>query len=177
MSTWGNLHDYPEQTLQSYGDADKTSQHILETIQSLFAQAGVTLPQRQYVAAGTEGSVAYDTEQMTVTCTSIYLGLPGEPQFQPTGCMLNMSGDFVVELVRCYPVPKETKRNPDKVVIPSVATMNAAASVAKIDAQILLEAAFNVQSTQGVIAQVNFGAPSGAMQAVTLTMSCSLTRN
>lgn len=169
--------EYLSSTVQAYGDLDKTLKHIHETIRALFSSAGVTLPVRQYVTTGGDGTVAYDCEQLTVTVGQIYLGTPGEPSYQPTGCMLNMSGDFIIELVRCSPIPKESKRNPDKINLPTPAEMQQAALMFSIDAQLLLEAAYAVQSTQGVIASVEFAGANGAMQAVILRLSCSLSRD
>lgn len=169
--------EYLSSTITEYGDLNRTLEHIRDTITAFFASAGVTLPSRRYVNTGADGSVAYDCEQLTVTASQIYLGVPGEPSFQPTGCMLNMSGDFIIELVRCAPIPKETKRNPDKIDLPSVEKMQQAALSRSVDAQILLEAAYALQSTQGVIASVDFAGAEGAMQAVILRVSCSLSRN
>lgn len=163
-----------DSTVQNYGDLDRKMKEIRSTIVSLFASAGVTLPVRQYTTTGGDATVPYDCEQLTVTVGQIYLGMPGEPSFQPTGCMLNMSGDFIVELVRCAPIAAPSKRNPDKIVAPTVEEMQAATLIRAIDAQILLEAAYAVPSTQGVVASIEFAGANGAMQAVIMRLSCSI---
>jgi hypothetical protein len=166
--------EYLESTIQNYGDLDRKMKEIRSTIVSFFAAAGVTLPVRQYTTTGGDATVAYDCEQLTVTVAQIYLGTPGEPSYQPTGCMLNMSGDFIIELVRCAPIAAPSKRNPDKIAIPTVEEMQAATLIRAIDAQILLEAAHAVPSTQGVVASIEFAGADGAMQAIIMRLACSL---
>lgn len=174
MTSWNGVEDYPAQTLSDYGWLDATSHRVLDTVVAMFGQAGVSLPERQYVAAGPANSVVHDCEQLTVTTEQIYFGTPGEPAFQPGQCELSMSGDFVVELVRCIPTGQPSGRNPNNVKPPSTKSLIEATKVQAIDAQILLEASYAVNSMQGVVAQVTFGTPQGGFQSVILSMSCSL---
>lgn len=166
------------ETLAEYGYVYSTMEHILSTVEQLYLQAGVDLPARRYVAVGDVGSTVYDCEQVTVNFVQGYLGTPGQPAQQPSGCELAMSGDFVVQVVRCVPEMKTVGSGPRaKFVAPSAASISASSLVQAVDAQLLLEASWSMVSLQGTIATVGAGGASGQYQPIILNLSLSLIRD
>lgn len=80
---------------------------ILAAISDAFAMANpaVSLPDRQYV---TTGGVAWDIgtgcdEQLVVTITRIFGGLPGVEQGFGSRCDVPNTAEFHAQLVRCVP--------------------------------------------------------------------------
>ena len=161
-----------QDTLEDFGDVQKTLQHIIDVIEARYASAGVPLPSRAYTAVGDVGSsIALDCEQFTVNFVQAYLGLPGQPDLQPKGCLRVMSGDFVVQVTRCIPTPTTTSRG---VKPPAVEKIEASTVVQAVDAQILLESAYELSSLEGVSATVAASGVSGEYQSMMLNVSVSL---
>lgn len=165
--------NYSTETRGEYGHAYATLNRILETVETYFEQAGVPLPTRRFVAVGDVASNVWDCEQLSVNLVNMYLGTPGTPSVQPRGCELAMSGDFVVQLVRCVPTPKVAAAGRTVKSIP-VADLLSIAEVEAIDCQLLLEASWGVSSAQGVVSSIAPTGVEGSYQAVAMTMSVSL---
>ena len=164
----------PPDAITAYGDVHRTLEHILETVVAEFGTAEVDLPPRQYIAVGDVGSsTAWDCEQVTVNFVSSYFGTPGQQETQASNCQMMMSGDFVVQLVRCVPGPTKTRTS---VSPPTAAAIEASTLVQAIDSQILLEAAYAVQSVQGRTALVAPSGVEGGFQGINLNLSVSLFR-
>jgi hypothetical protein len=148
----------------------------MTSIEDAYEAAGVELPMRRFTAVGNVASAAVkDCEQVTVNFVQGYLGLPGQPDLEPKGCLVMMSGDFVIQVVRCVPTVGPGSRR-DAPKPPTVAQIEESTLVQAIDAQILLETAYGMSSIQGISATIT---PSGVetnLQAIELNLSISLTR-
>lgn len=166
----------PEAARAEYGDAFDTLKYIQETVETIYAQAEVDLPDRRFVAAGdVASSIANDCEQVTVNLAQIYLGAPGEPAAVPPHCNLVMFGDFVVQVTRCVPGPTTTRAGAS-VRPPKVSAIEEQTLVQAVDMQLLLEAAYSMTNIQGVVASVTLSGVQGNMQSVILSLSISLSR-
>jgi hypothetical protein len=165
----------PDEAVAEYGDALGTLQHILETVETTYQQAGVALPERRFYTVGDVASLAVACEQVTVNLVQVYLGTPGQPDTQPAGCQLAMSGDFVVQVTRCVPAPRAAAAGTKVKQIP-VDSILEAARVQAIDAQILLEAGYSMRSLQGRSATVSAGGAEGMFQSMVMNLSLSLFR-
>lgn len=80
-----------------------TAQTLLEVVAAGLATAGLSVPTRQYVTAG---SVAYDCEQLVVSLERLYPGIPfaDDPANPVLRCVLLRAASLTVHLVRCIPV-------------------------------------------------------------------------
>lgn len=167
--------EIPSDNYEEYGDIHKTLQHILDTIVGMYNAAGLDLPTRQFTAVGdVASSVANDCEQVTVNFIQAYLGLPGQPDLQPRGCPLMMSGDFVAQVTRCVPGGGTTPRGIPKT--PTTAEIEASTLTQSVDAQLLLQSAFSMSSAQGRSATVTPSGSDGKFQSIMLNLSISLFR-
>jgi hypothetical protein len=167
--------EIPSENYDEYGDIHKTLQHILDTIVANYTLAGIDLPERRFTAIGDVASVANDCEQVTVNFIQAYLGQPGQPDVLPFGCPSTMSGDFVAQVVRCVPGAGATGRGIPKP--PSVEAIEASTLVQAVDAQILLQSAFDLSSIRGKSATVTPSGSDGKFQSVMLNLSISLFRS
>ena len=150
--------EIPSENYDEYGDIHRTLQHIMDTIVANYTSAGIDLPERRFTAIGdVASSVADDCEQVTVNFVQAYLGQPGQPDVIPFGCPSAMSGDFVAQVTRCVPGASATGRGIPKP--PTVEAIEASTLVQAVDAQILLQSAFDLSSIQGKSATV---VPSGS---------------
>lgn len=167
--------EIPSENYEEYGDIHKTLQHIMDTIVANYTSAGIDLPARQFTAVGDVSSVANDCEQVTVNFIQAYLGQPGQPDVLPFGCPAAMSGDFVAQVTRCVPGASSTGRGIPKA--PSVEAIEASTLAQAVDAQILLQSAFDLSSIQGKSATVVPSGSDGKFQSVMLNLSLSLFRS
>lgn len=169
--------DYPDETVAEYGYGYTTLKRLQESIESYFTQAGVSLPERRFVAMGDVASQSWDScEQLTINLTRIYLGTPGEGEATPqaSNCELALAGNFVVQLVRCVPTAKVIGRTGKHLGNVEVEDIEASALVQAIDAQLLLEAVRATPSVQRVRATVSPSGVQSNMQAVVAEVSISL---
>lgn len=85
------------------------SQSILGAVQEHFADAAVTLPERQYIAPGDPLQIAWDCEQLVVAIQGVGWGqAPSDSTQSPKiGGHISATGVrhaiFVVSLIRCTP--------------------------------------------------------------------------
>lgn len=168
--------EIPEETRAEYGDIHGTLRYILESIEDRYAEAGVMLPERRFTTVGNIASAAVkDCEQVTVNFVQGYLGFPGQPDLEPKGCLIMMSGDFVIQVVRCVPTITPTGRGTG-MKVPTVEQIEAATVVQSVDAQLLLETAYSLSSAQGISATVTPSGVEANVQAIELNLSISLHR-
>mgnify|MGYP001592307354 CR=1 FL=1 len=164
-------------TRQEYGDIYGTMQHISDVIETLYMQAGVELPDRQFTAVGdVASSLAWDCEQVTINFVNAYYGNPGQPITVATNCPPMMSADFVVQVTRCVPNPTVARAG-TKVKAPAVAAIEGSTLIQAVDSQILLQASSAMSSAQPMLASVAPSGVEGGFQAVALNLSISLFRN
>lgn len=157
--------------MQSVGD---TFDLILNTIESIFEQANVALPERRYYYVGDQGGTAHDCEQLTISLAQIQNGSPGVQDGLPTRCDEPKTGIFYVELVRCVAdKPKSGGRG--KIITPSPTELSMHAKVQGVDMYLLMEAALTAGDTfLGAIASVAAGPVSGDYQAIVLELMIGL---
>ena len=77
--------------------------HILNTVVATYADHGVDLPVRRYLAVGGQGDTVHDCEQLTVSFEQGYSGLPGNQAQEPVKCNGPRTGVYIVEVVRALP--------------------------------------------------------------------------
>jgi len=166
--------DYSDETLAEYGYAYNTLRRLQSSVETVFAQAGVPLPERRFVAVGDVGTQSWDCEQLSFNLIKVYFGTPGAGDTQATsGCALALAGDFVIQLVRCVPGAKAT-RSGTRMLPPEVEAIEAATLVQAVDAQVLLEAVLATESVQFVKATATPTGAEGGMQAINVELSISL---
>lgn len=160
---------------------------ILNTVVATYADHGVELPTRRYLAVGGAGSTVHDCEQVTVSFEQGYSGLPGNQAMEPAKCGGPRSAVFVIEVVRALPLPNTTAANPTTPVqsrygteVSGVAILpeDVQSDVARkqmVDAMLLLDAGLRAGETTvvGSLADVSAGQPQGGFQATTLALTVS----
>lgn len=99
------------------------AQSILDTLVVAFDDAGVLLPDRQYVHVG---EVAYDCEQLVVTFTDMNKGLAAAPETTVVRWAHPTIAGYEIHLVRCVP-------GIDEDGVPTVSELEAAALQTGID--------------------------------------------
>lgn len=167
----------------------ETARYILQTITAVYAEHGVDLPERRYLAVGGPGMTVHDTEQVTVSFEQGYSGIPGSQAQTPVKCDAPRTGVFVIEVVRCLPLPNTPVSNPKspqpsrysqevtdvQLLPPEVQTAHAEKQM--VDAMLLLDAGLRVGefTTFGSVADVSAGQPQGGFQAMTLMLTSSAT--
>jgi hypothetical protein len=155
------------QDMQSVGD---TFDLILETIESIFEQANVPLPERRYLYVGDQGQTAHDCEQLTISLAQLQNGPPGAQDGLPTRCDQPKTGIFYVELVRCVAdKPKTGGRG--RVNTPTPADLSMHAKAQAIDMYLLMEAGLLAgQQFLNAITSVIAGPVGGDYQAMVLEL-------
>jgi hypothetical protein len=165
----------------------ETAEHILATIETVFAEHEVALPERRYLSVGGQGTTVHDGPQVTVTFEQGYSGRPGNQAQEPVRCDGPRTGVFVVEVVRPIPVANTPEATPATQipsrygqVVSGVDTIepDKLTDVAKTqmkDAMILLDAGMRAADTgiQGGICDVSAGQPQGGLQAMILVITTS----
>lgn len=161
--------------------------HILNTVVATFADHGVDLPERRYLAVGGQGDTVHDCEQLTVSFEQGYSGTPGNQAQEPVKCASIRSAVFIVEVVRALPLPNTTAANP-ATTVPSrygieksqvaVLPPEVQTSIARkqmVDAMLLMDAGLRAGETTmtGSLADVTAGSPQGGYQAISLVITAS----
>lgn len=176
------------------------SEHLLETINRVYQEAGVAIPELQYYVIGGQGQTVHDCEQVTVSWDQAYSGLPEAEASIPAVCDSPHTARFVIEVVRevktvrPYIDPNTgqtiapTKNRPaaygrngvsssglsEK---PDAELMKLEARQQMQDAVLLLHAgllAGEATLTRNSIVDVSAGAPSGNYQAVIMNYTSAL---
>lgn len=160
---------------------------ILNTVVTTYADHGVDLPTRRYLAVGGQGETVHDCEQVTVSFEQGYSGLPGNQAQEPVKCASPRSGVFIVEVVRALPSPNTDAANPATLVpsrfgqevtgvqILPAEVQSAMARKQMVDAMLLLDAGLRAGETLqlGALADVSAGSPQGLYQAMTLVLTAT----
>lgn len=160
---------------------------ILNTVVATYADHGVDLPERRYLAVGGQGDTVHDCEQLTVSFEQGYSGLPGNQAQEPVKCAGPRSGVYIVEVVRALPSPNTDAANPATMVpsrygqevtgvqILPAEVQSDMARKQMIDAMLLLDAGLRAGETLnlGALADVSAGSPQGLFQAMTLVVTAS----
>lgn len=123
-------------------DVAAVAEAILDKVVAHFAAAGVDLPERQVIAPGSPGEIAWDCEMLAVNLVSIGNGAsPGGAGSGPSrlGAPLSTAGlrhaVFAVQLVRCEPSPTQGGKKP-----PTAAALRTAALRMMTDGGLLSQA-------------------------------------
>lgn len=143
------------------------AQLILDKLIEVYAESGIDLPTRQFLAVGAQGQTVHSSAQVTVSWAQAYSGLPQHQSQFPVKRTAPWSAVFVVEVVRDLPgmTPRGTE--------PSDATVTATAVSQMQDAQLMIEAgrrAFEDSWEGSGIADISASMPSGLLQAVTMNV-------
>lgn len=143
---------------------------VLARINTVFADAGVALPARQYMSAGGQGETVHDSEQVTVSFDQMYTGSPGEQSQVPAHVDGQRTAAFVIEIVRAVPVARITRAAE---IPPTPEEMNTNTQLRVTDAWLLMDAglaAGQELNYTGSLVDITAGAPQGGMQATTMTL-------
>jgi hypothetical protein len=169
----------------------QTADLLLNTIVSTYADHGVALPERRYLAVGGIGDTVHDCEQVTVSFEQAYSGTPGNQAMEPAKCDSPRSGVFIVEVVRYIPTVNTVDTAPDTltpsrygIVKSGVALLpdDKQSDIARAqmrDAMLLLDAGMRAADNQmaGATVDVAAGSPQGAYQAMIMTVTASAVTN
>lgn len=161
--------------------------HILNTVIATYADHGIDLPERRYLAVGGQGDTVHDCEQLTVSFEQGYSGLPGNQAQEPVKCAAPRTAVFIVEVVRALPLPNTAAANPAvpyptrygaEVTGVQVLPAEVQSTVARrqmVDAMLLMDAGLRAGETTmtGSLADVTAGSPQGGFQAMSLVITCS----
>jgi hypothetical protein len=153
--------------MQDPNEIVNLAEMILSTVQSVYAEYGVTLPARQYLNAGARATTVHDGEQVTVSLDMAYSGLPGNQAQTPVRIDDPRTATFFIEVVRSLPTPGNSGRPPT----PDTLTLKAKEQM--VDAAVLLEAGLRAATntfTKTGIVDVSAGLPQGGLQAMVLNL-------
>lgn len=114
---------------------------ILAYVKSVFEEAEVALPERQY---RTSGGIAFDGEQCVVMFDGITAGAPGRVANGPQDCVIERFATYLVGVVRCVPV-SDDQGDP-----PTMEALDASAVELLTDAWVLQRAAEGLP-TAGIV--------------------------
>lgn len=163
------------------------AEHLLNTIVNVYTENATSLPERRYLTVGSQGETVHDCEQVTVSFEQGYSGMPGNQAQEPAKCDEPRSGVYIVEVVRCLPLPN-TAASASETAIParygqtttgvsllSPEDQTTMAKVQMVDAMLLLEAGLRAGETNftGSLVDVSAGSPQGGYQAMIMTLTCS----
>lgn len=159
---------------------------ILNTVVATYADQGVALPERRYLAVGGQGDTVHDCEQVTVSFEQGYSGLPGNQAQEPATANDPRTAVFIVEVVRQLPLPNTTSANPATTVQSRYASdmrvqvlpVDVQSDIARkqmVDAMLLLDAGLRAgqTTTTGALVDISAGSPQGGYQAITAVITCS----
>lgn len=140
---------------------------ILTSIEQIYLEEGIDLPDRRYISLGGRGSVAYDCTQLTVSWEQTYSGLPGNPIQVLSNCTSPRSGVFVVELVRPIPVSQRADTPPESEL------MNESADQLMQDAALLYQGgmlACEASEFGKGLVDISADPPAGTLQALIMNV-------
>lgn len=157
-----------------YDSADElfqTAELVFEHILNVFQQYSTPLPDRQFITMGTAEDTVHDCEQVSLSISQVYSGLPGAQMNEPKPCFDNYTAVMVVSIVRCIPTPSGRATT-----APAADAITRTAFTQSRDAMLLLQGASDALEAQqflmgGGVADVMVGKPTGNMQAVTLNLA------
>lgn len=150
------------------------AQHILDTINGTFAEAGVTLPAVQMIVLGGQGTNAQLCEQLSVSAEQMYSGIPGNQAQDPVRCDAPKTVSYGVELVRCAPTGTVRGRSTPLPAAEDAAQQSTVALERMLDMDLLMTAGMNACAGtwfETGIVEVSAGPPSGGFQALVMSIS------
>jgi len=164
---------------------------LMDTIVSTYADHGVPLPTKRYLAVGGIGETAHNCEQVTVSFEQGYSGLPGNQAQEPAKCNTPRSAVFIVEVVRHVPTINSNATIPETLTPSRYPIVNAKVAlvpddkqsdVARTqmkDAMLLLDAGMRAADNQlgGAMVDVSAGSLSGDYQAMILSVTATAVTN
>jgi hypothetical protein len=137
---------------------------VLGIVVETFGQAGIGLPEKQYVNFG---QPVHDCEQVTVQFAQMFSGMPGLPSQEMQRCDGPRSAALVIEITRCIPTQNGRGQAPTEADLLSCAKTQA------IDAWMLMEVATKI-NMYGYVGDVVPGQASGGFQSVQLSVTTPL---
>lgn len=138
----------------------------LAYVVAYFAQAGVALPSRQYLAAGTSQTVAWDCEQVTMCLDNLGWGRSRDvtqlsPSFGKAASVgAERHGEWTLTIVRCHPAIEESGQ------LPTVDELEAAAELNWKDMSLLSQALVNFVAFPNDAVPIGGSVQAGAVSAV-----------
>lgn len=161
--------------------------HIMNTVVATYAEHGIDLPARRYLAVGGVGMTVHDCEQLTVSFEQGYSGLPGNQAETPARCGGPRTGVYVIEVVRAVAEPNTAVANPatpapsrfgQEVTGVQPLPPDVQSDIARkqmVDAMLLLDAGLRAGETTltGSLVDVSAGQPQGGFQGMILTLTTS----
>lgn len=145
------------------------AQGALAAVQAFFAANGVALPERQYIAAGSPQSVAWDCEQLVVILAEVGWGRSKDatqlsPSFGKQASVNAMRhATFAFQLVRCVPVITDGAEAPQ---LPSVQDIQDAGEQSLVDAGLLSQALVNFVSFPNATVPAGCNVQAGAVSPI-----------
>lgn len=165
----------------------ETAEHILATIETVFAEHEVALPERRYLSVGGQGTTVHDGPQVTVTFEQGYSGKPGQQAQEPAKCDGPRTAVFAVEVVRAIPIVNTvdaaaTTQIPSRygevmggVDLIDPEKLTEVARTQMVDAMVLLDAGMRAAENgiMGGLCDIQAGQPQGGFQAMILVITTS----
>lgn len=165
---WGQTPPPAQTTAGKRMAIDVVAGRILECVVDYFAEAGVDLPPRRFVAAGEPRGIVWDADQLTVTCNGIGLGSVEAPasalQLGPEVTRTLRHAVFEVMLVRRVPV-QQSAQDP-KAAPPDAAQMDAAGRAQMRDVGVMSGAIIRAASEAGRVLSSGTGVIIGPSEPV-----------
>lgn len=141
-------------------------EYVQAAVVSVFATAGVTLPDRVVFTAGLP---VIDCEQVAISVIQAYIGTPGGQTGEPVKCNSPRSVVLQVQIARCVPTISQ-KGTP-----PTADAITASTFELTKDAYLLLKAVNEMDPVgTGVIADVTMPEPEGGLGGAVLTLTMSV---
>ena len=136
---------------------------VLERIVAIYESYGAPLPNRRY---WTMTQPAIDCEQLVVSFSQSYLGMPGDQASEPQRCNVPRSVVFNITVARPVPIVGQSGQ------VPSAEKIQKASEIVAVDAWILMQSINLLDQWDddglygpGVIATVTAGESSGGFQS------------
>lgn len=137
---------------------------VLTRLVDRFDHHNVPIPSKQYWKVG---APVIDCEQLVLSVSQMYIGLPGTPVNGPMRCNSPRSVVFNAMLARKVPIVD------GRGIEPSAAKQQEAANISAVDTWVLLDAVANLDNWEavgafglGVAATVEADEPQGGLQII-----------
>lgn len=149
----------------------KEAEKILDVVIAVFQENDVPLPERRFLAIG---ETSHDCEQLSVSFTSVGVGMPGDDFPPMQSCTTTAyNATFNIEIVRCTPVGKKTSGGA-KYTPPTAVQLQDYGVPRLVDSWLLVKAAqrynefsYAKNSRYSVVA----GEEQGGVQPIILTLT------
>lgn len=157
--------------LDNYEELYNTAEMVLETVNEVYAEYGVYLPNRQMIMAGDS---VHDCEQVVISFVSLTSGFPIQDMSAQSNCPNPVTATFIVEIVR--EVPKISGGVNSRKIAPSDVDITTNAKDKLNDARLLAEIANRVgmkswlTSMAAAPYSISSGAAGGNLQAMSMEL-------